>query len=258
MRNEKNKFNALTPEVLNENKPIYTEALDYAFGNSDIKNIAITGIYGAGKSTVWNTYVHQKGLNNVITVSLGKYKNNINDDDSLKEVSVTELATSETDGAKDKLRNENQRTANIDDDNRVERQLINQILSQIESKKIPLSKYGFKSNKSIQNICLQSLAFLSIICSILLWITRDTVLPFVNDIAAFVRPPSELSVETDRSNTDCTLSPISVAISFNDLPSCNLFLMSDTRLLVVLSILKDASCFNKVYFIAVFSSSIDQ
>lgn len=182
MRNEKNKFNALTPEVLNENKPIYTEALDYAFGNSDIKNIAITGIYGAGKSTVWNTYVHQKGLSNVITVSLGKYKNNINDDDSLKEVSVTELANSETDGVEDKLRNENQRTVDIDDDNRVERQIINQILSQIESKKIPLSKYGFKSNKSILNICLQSLAFLSIICSILIWITRDTFLSFVNEL----------------------------------------------------------------------------
>ena len=95
---------------------------------------------------------------------------------------MTKLATSETDGAKDKLRNENQRTVNIDDDNRVERQLINQILSQIESKKIPLSKYGFKSNKSIPNICLQSLAFLSIICSILLWITRDTFLPFVNEL----------------------------------------------------------------------------
>lgn len=168
--------------MLTENKQIYTEALDYAFSNSDIKNIAITGIYGAGKSTVWNTYVRQRGLNNVITVSLGKYKNNISDDDSLKEVSMTKLATSETDGAKDKLRNENQRTVNIDDDNRVERQLINQILSQIESKKIPISKYGFKSNKSILNICLQSLAFISIICSILLWITRDTFLPFVNKL----------------------------------------------------------------------------
>ena len=143
MENEKNKFNALTPEVLNENKKIYTEALDYAFGNSDIKNIAITGIYGAGKSTVWNTYVHQKGLSNLITVSLGKYKNNISDDDSLKEVTMTKLATSETDGAKDKLRNENQRTVNIDDDNRVERQFINQILSQIESKKIPLNSTIF-------------------------------------------------------------------------------------------------------------------
>lgn len=177
-----NKFNALTPEVLKENKQIYTEALDYAFSNDDIKNIAITGIYGSGKSTVWNTYVHQKGLSNVITVSLGKYKNNISDDDSLKEVSVTKLANSETDGIEGKLINENRKTVDIDDDNRVERQLINQILSQIESKKIPLSKYGFKSNKSIQNICLQSLAFLSIICSILLWITRDTFLLFVNEL----------------------------------------------------------------------------
>ncbi len=177
-----NKFNALTPEVLKENKQIYTEALDYAFSNDDIKNIAITGIYGAGKSTVWNTYVHQKGLSNVITVSLGKYKNNISDDDSLKEVSVTELANSETDGIEGKLINENRKTVDIDDDNRVERQLINQILSQIASKKIPLSKYGFKSNKSIPNICVQSLAFLSIICSMLLWITRDTFLPFVNEL----------------------------------------------------------------------------
>lgn len=176
-----NKFNALTPEILKGNKQIYTEALDYAFGNSDIKNIAITGIYGAGKSTVWNTYVHQKGLSNVITVSLGKYKNNINDDDSLKEVSATKLANSETDGIEGKLRSENQRTVDIDDDNRVERQLINQILSQIESKKIPLSKYGFKSNKSKWSICLQSLAFLSIICSILIWITRDTFIFFVNE-----------------------------------------------------------------------------
>lgn len=56
MKVEKSKFNALIPEILEENKQIYTEALDYAFSNKDIKNIAITGIYGAGKSTVWNTY----------------------------------------------------------------------------------------------------------------------------------------------------------------------------------------------------------
>lgn len=177
-----NKFNALTPEVLKENKQIYTEALDYAFGNSNIKNIAITGIYGAGKSTVWNTYVHEKGLSDIITVSLGKYKNHIKDDDDrLKEVFMTKLSNSDSDGVEDKHRDENQKVGDIDDDNRVERQLINQILSQKESKKIPLSKYGFKSNKSILGICLQSLAILSIICSILLWITRDTFIPFVNE-----------------------------------------------------------------------------
>ncbi|EHL19961.1 hypothetical protein HMPREF9628_01134 [Peptoanaerobacter stomatis] len=182
MEEQKNKFNALTPEVLNENKQIYTEALDYAFDNSDIKNIAITGIYGAGKSTVWNTYVHQKGLSNVITVSLGKYNNNIKDDDSLREVSLTKSTNLDSYCDYDKNSNEKQKADDIDDDNRVERQLINQILSQIESKKIPLSKYGFKSNKSICRICLQSLAFLSIICSILLWLTRDTFVPLVNEL----------------------------------------------------------------------------
>ena len=74
MEKEKNKFYSLTPEILSENKEIYTEALDFAFSNSDIKNIAITGIYGSGKSTVWNTYVHHKGLRDLITVSLGEYK----------------------------------------------------------------------------------------------------------------------------------------------------------------------------------------
>ena len=60
MKKEKPKFNALTPEVLNENKKIYTEALDFAFSNKDIKNVAITGIHGSGKTTVWNTYVKEK------------------------------------------------------------------------------------------------------------------------------------------------------------------------------------------------------
>ena len=54
---EKTAFHGLIPDELEKNEGIYTEALNYAFSNSDIRNIAITGIYGAGKSTVWKTYV---------------------------------------------------------------------------------------------------------------------------------------------------------------------------------------------------------
>ena len=56
MKTNETTFNSLTPDILDENKKVYTDALDYAFGNPDIRNIAITGVYGAGKSTVWNTY----------------------------------------------------------------------------------------------------------------------------------------------------------------------------------------------------------
>lgn len=181
-----NKFNALTSEVLDENNKIYTEALDYAFGNNDIKNIAITGIYGAGKSTVWNTYVNKSKLNNVISVSLGKYENYIKDDNNRqKEASETKLNNSDADGAEGLCGDESKKVGGIDDENRVERQIINQILSQIDPNKIPLSKYCFKSNKSNWSIFRHFLAFLSMICSILLWKLRNDLIPIFKDLIIF-------------------------------------------------------------------------
>lgn len=138
MNQHTGKFYSLTPEVLDKNEEVYTEALDFAFSNDNIKNIAITGIYGSGKSTVWNTYVKEKEWDNIITVSLGKYEDNY----SLN--SVDTFADSESHSVKEE-------EADIDS-NRVERQIINQILSQVDSKKTPLSKYGFQQNKSKASI----------------------------------------------------------------------------------------------------------
>ena len=106
---KKDRFNSLTPEILGNIKPIYKEALDYAFNNDDIKNIAITGIYGAGKSSVWKTYATRRNINNCITVTLGKYD---------------DIKTKETD---------------MGLENRLEGQLINQILAQIKASDIPLN-----------------------------------------------------------------------------------------------------------------------
>lgn len=180
MANEKNKFNALTPEVLDENKPIYTEALDYAFSNSDIKNIAITGIYGAGKSTVWNTYVHQKGLSNIITVSLGTY-NEYRENFSAKDTNedTTTLKSPSDKGEVCKIRDNKVDSL---DDNRVEKQLINQILSQIESNKVPLGKYRFKSNKNALKISLQALMSIFFITSVILWIIRESLISYLREL----------------------------------------------------------------------------
>lgn len=151
---EKNKiqFNALTPEILDKNKSIYTEALDYAFSNDDIKNIAITGIYGAGKSSVWKTYANNKNLNHCITVSLGKY-----DDSKIKD--------------EDKIGLEN----------RLERQLINQMLSQINASDIPLSKYKFKVNIADKKLIKKVFWTVLLILSILLWFIRDPIITILNN-----------------------------------------------------------------------------
>ena len=157
-------FNSLTPDILEENKQVYTDALNYAFSNDDIRNIAITGVYGAGKSTVWNTYKKNKSkekqgkrlpwipsnpFQNVITVCLGKYEDNL---------------------GKDSKSNLN---------SRVESQIINQILSQIKVNNIPLSKYKFKVN--ISWIKLIRIFFLTILfaTSILGLIFREEFVEFV-------------------------------------------------------------------------------
>ena len=174
MEKEKPKFNALTPEVLEEgNKSIYNEALDFAFSNKNIKNIAITGIYGAGKSTVWNTYVKETKKENIITVSLGKYEDNIDEIDK-------KLEDKESSSEINIKKKEDKEVSEhfLDNENRVERQIINQILSQIKTKDIPLSKYGFKSNKSICKIGSEIIAFLSLISSILLWIIRKDFISY--------------------------------------------------------------------------------
>ncbi|AJK51654.1 hypothetical protein [Mycoplasma capricolum] len=62
--NVNKKFNVLAPITLEQNLSIYDEALDFAIDSSEkrIKNIGISGSYGAGKSTVWNTYVKKEIL----------------------------------------------------------------------------------------------------------------------------------------------------------------------------------------------------
>lgn len=144
------KFHKLTPEILKE-KSTYNEALDYALGDKDIKNIAISGIYGSGKTTVWESYVSQKNLKRIITVSLGKYKD-INNENVIE--------------------------------NRVEKQLINQILSQIKENKIPLSKYKFKKNKNKFVLIFDSLLTTAFILGFIIWISKKELfeLPFIKNL----------------------------------------------------------------------------
>lgn len=159
MKDSNEKFNKLTPEILKENKKIYTKALNYAFNENDIKNIAITGIYGAGKTSVWRTYIKEKNLKNIITVSLGKYEDIKNKDESLS----NEI------------------------DNRIEKQLINQILSQVNHNKIPLCKYKFKKNNTYFKNFLKAFLTILFLSGILIWFSiKDLTKLLVDNIKYYL------------------------------------------------------------------------
>lgn len=112
-------FLELSP-IIDENKiKVYEDAFKYVLNNKEIKNIAISGIYGSGKSTICNSYFEtQKEIDQdkIIYVALGSYD-------------------------KDESKN------NQNNENRIEKQIINQILFQVKSSKIPLSNYQIKETK---------------------------------------------------------------------------------------------------------------
>ena len=55
MADNKYHFERLTP-IDNMDLDVYEEAIDYVFNNPDVKNVAISGAYSAGKSSVLASY----------------------------------------------------------------------------------------------------------------------------------------------------------------------------------------------------------
>lgn len=180
IEDKKFEFNALTPETLDKNKKVYTDALDSAFNNDEVKNIAITGIYGAGKTTVWRTYVKEKDLSNIITVSLGKYEDSFDYDECISKFDEKD----EENGIKNRGGEicDESKKSDLDNDNRIEKQIINQILSQIDPKTIPLSKYRYKINKTRKKTNIQIISSIFFIVGLLLLLLSKPMIEAMREI----------------------------------------------------------------------------
>lgn len=159
---KKTTFLKLTPDSKEKNHDTYTSALDFAFNDREIKNIALTGPYGSGKTTIWARYVKQKeaddeAFKNIISVALGKYDCALNTSDKVADKDNPDKLTQA-------------------EENRLEKQLIQQIAAQIPSKKIPLSKFRFKEEKNKDQIKTCTRHTLFFILSIILWFNKDFLL----------------------------------------------------------------------------------
>lgn len=69
MEGQKYKFQKLTPQN-DVDLGIYDDAIEYAFAHNDICNIAVSGAYGAGKSSVIESYKQQHPERKFIHISL--------------------------------------------------------------------------------------------------------------------------------------------------------------------------------------------
>lgn len=132
-------FQKLTP-INNADINVYEEAIDFVFHNPDIKNVAISGPYSAGKSSVLESYKAKHTDHSFVHLSLAHFRT--------PEQESTEPESS----VKESI---------------LEGKILNQLIHQIPSEKIPQTNFRVKKDISVKY---------------LIWVTILTSL-FVGSIA---------------------------------------------------------------------------
>lgn len=87
--NEKSEYKDFTPEKEIKNGEEYLNALDWALRNPDVKNIALSGPYGSGKSSIIQSYMQKHPSIKALNISLATFDvENCQDDENIIEEGI--------------------------------------------------------------------------------------------------------------------------------------------------------------------------
>lgn len=148
-------FEKLTP-VSNSNIDVYNSAIDFAFSNKDIKNVAISGPYSAGKSSVLETYKEGHKDKKFVHISLAHFNSTDSDRQQADE-----------------------KRGEINQEAILERKILNQLLHQVPASKIPQTKFQAKKGVSRPQLVWLTLFTFLLLGSVVYMI-------FYNDASRFV------------------------------------------------------------------------
>lgn len=147
-------FEKLTP-VKDVDLRIYNDALNFVFENNDIRNVAVSGAYSAGKSSVIESYKDKHKELSFLHISLANFETT--EQQSIEDKNNNSSSNdTETDVKKDS------NTSNIKE-SILEGKILNQLLHQIDVSKIPQTNFRVKqkiSEESIFRITLKGIIFI--------------------------------------------------------------------------------------------------
>lgn len=146
-------YRALTPASDIQNGKEYISALDWALEQDDIRNIAISGPYGSGKSSVINTYFKTRKHKDVLPISLAAFN-------------LENMPANEDDRIDDEL----------------EIGILKQLFYRVRADKIPKSRYRkLQPDKCLENTAIG--IFVEILLLVLLYFAfPDKVNVFVTSV----------------------------------------------------------------------------
>lgn len=147
-------YETLTPANDITNGQEYMAALDWALAQSDVYNIAISGPYGSGKSSVIESYLKKRDRQDALRISFAAF----NLEAMLKENS-------------DHI-----------DDEKLEAGILKQLFYSVEAKKIPQSRYRKIQSEFRWSNLLAALFAMIILCAVAYYISPYKAKKFINDV----------------------------------------------------------------------------
>lgn len=130
MSNSQIKFEKLTP-IQNYDLNIYEDGLNFIFENKDIKNAAITGPYGAGKTSLIETF-KKTSNKSFIHISLAHFSSGKEENDLAVDESV------------------------------LEGKILNQLIHQIDPTKIPKTNFKVKKKVDQRKVAINTIKLLTV------------------------------------------------------------------------------------------------
>ena len=149
MAENKYHFERLTP-IDNMNLDVYEEAIDYVFNNPDVKNIAISGAYSAGKSSVLASYKKRHDDLRFLHISLAHFKSPDQEDETDIKESV------------------------------LEGKILNQLIHQIPSDKIPQTNFRVKKSINPVSTIMNTLKTIVLLTAIIYFMFFDSWKSYVS------------------------------------------------------------------------------
>jgi hypothetical protein len=150
MDENKYKFQMLTP-LRDVDLNIYEDAIDFIFNNDDVKNVAISGAYGAGKSSVLESYKLKKSNKCFLHISLAHFRVPNENGEVQQEVEKTDTNAKNIQSVEMLL----------------EGKIINQLMHQIPAENIPQTNFKIKKKAEIKNMIVNTLFLVLFIIAIL-------------------------------------------------------------------------------------------
>ena len=151
MPENKYHFEKLTP-IDNVDMNVYENAIDFIFENNDIKNVAITGAYSAGKSSVLASYKKKHKKLKFMHISLAHFES------------------------------PNQENKNDVKESVLEGKILNQLIHQIPSNKIPQTNFRVKQKVNVSSIILSTAELVLFIISIAFFVNFNSWKNYLNTL----------------------------------------------------------------------------